>query len=261
MNAVSKTFEMRKVEERLGEDIYDFIYRKYHDEKLTTIEIGEILGYASCTIGNWMKRLGIPARTQTEAAEIKYDKMPEEKRKSLTKKANDKVRKIIKDGEFWLDGAETGANNIAKRPEVRRKNSEYHKKHNAMFNEESAAKMRRSMEGYLRTRATTQELILKKALEKLGYYPKFQHAVCRAILDFAFVDLKIGIEIDGVTHMTMPSKREKDKRRDEELERDGWIILRFFNSEIEDELGECLREIIEVVEANKRLQKKVKEAI
>lgn len=257
---MSKTYTMRKVEKQVGEDIREFLQRKYHDEKLTTTEIGEILGYSNSAIRSWMNRLDIPLRSISEASQLRYSKTTEEQRKALTRNANEKLREMFKNGTLKVNRF-MGDSNPAKQPEARRKISEYKKKNNPMHHEEYAAKMRRSMEGYLRTRATPQELIIKKALEKLGYYPKFQHAACRAVLDFAFVDLKIGIEIDGIPHMTSPTVREKDKRRDGELERDGWIILRFFNSEIEDELGECLREIIEVVEANKRLQKKVKEAI
>jgi very-short-patch-repair endonuclease/predicted transcriptional regulator len=252
---MNKTRQMLKIEEVVGEDIRDFLFKKYWQENLTTTEIGEMLGVTSGTISSWFKRLGINARDRSQASFVRFSKTSEEERKAITKAANEKVREIIINGEFWLKGGIPGENNQAKQPEARRKNSEYHKKFNPMFNEESARKMRKSMESVMRKRATKHELLFKKALEKLGYFPKFQHAECTSILDFAFVDLKIGIELDGFSHMIHETRREKDIKQDEELEREGWIILRFFNSEIEDHLGECLREVIELVESNKRLLK------
>lgn len=258
---MSKTKAMLKVEKQIGEDIKRYLCRKYYSENLTTREIGELLGYSTSGVTAWCKKLDIPLRTNAESSKIRYSKTTLEQRKAITASANERTREMIKAGEFWLEGAKFGEDNIAKRPEVRKKISDCRKVDNPMFKEEHRVKMRRSMEGYLRTRATSHELLLMKKLGNFGYYPKFQHAVCRAILDFAFIDLKIGIEVDGVTHMVFPNTREKDKSRDEELDREGWIILRFFNSEIENDLGGCLREIIEVVEANKRIVSEKKAVI
>lgn len=253
-----KTKSMLRVEDQIGEDIRDYLFKKYWEEDATTTEIGEALGIASCTVSSWFKKLGITARDRSEASVVRFSKTSEEDRKAITRSANEVVRETIKTGDFWLKGAEPGENNVAKRPEVRKKISEYRKINNPMFDEQHASKMRASMEEVMRKRATPQEKIFKTAIEKLGYYPKFQHAETKCILDFAFVDLKIGIEIDGIRHVTFPSVREKDEKRDTTLESEGWILLRFFNSEIENNLGECLRDVIEIVEANKRL---VKEAI
>lgn len=251
---MNKTRSMLKTEDKLGEDICNYLYRKYWEEDLTTVEISELLGIASCTVSAWFKKLGISARDRAEASSVRHSKTSLEERKELTKSANEKFRQLRDAGDLIIDRSSLfGDSNPAKRPEVRQKISEYRKVNNPMFDEQHASKMRQSMEAVMRKRATPQELLFKKAIEKLGYYPKFQHAETKCILDFAFVNLKIGIEIDGVSHMTFPSARAKDEKRDRLLESEGWIILRFFNMEIEDNLGECLREVIEVYEANKRL--------
>lgn len=250
---MSKTRAMLKVEERLGEDIRYFLCRKYYSENLTTKDIGEIVGYSTSTVTMWFKKLEIPLRSISDASKVRYLNTSDEERKAQTASANDKVRTLIRDGEFWLKGAEFGENNIGKRPESRRKNSEYHKKHNPMFNEDSRMKMRRSMEAVLRNRATPEELLFNEALKKTGYEFKFQHAVCRAVLDFAFVDLKIGIELDGKHHVTSAQRLHKDIYRDDELDHEGWILIRFLNSEIEDDLDGCVKEVLEVVDANRAI--------
>lgn len=251
---------MLVIEDEIKEDIRDFLFRKYWEEDLTTSEIGDLIGIKSCTVSTWFRRFGISARERSEASYQRFARMTEEERKAITKKANERTREIIAEGEFWLKGV-SGELNNAKKPEARRKISEYKKKNNPMHNEKYAMKMRRSMEEVLRGRATEHELLFKSGIERLGYVPKFQHAVCKCVLDFAFIDLRIGIEIDGNSHMFYEEARERDKRQEESLEREGWIILRFFNSEIENDLHGCLRDVIEVVEANKRLYEQVKEAI
>ncbi len=248
---------MLKVENEIGRDIEVVLREMYTEKLLSTTQISNELGISVASAKQWCKRFGIELRSNSEAKKIQHEKTPLEIRKKHTAKANEAFRRKRDEGTLvfnrpWM----VTDDNPAKHPESRRKNSEFHKKHNPMFNEKSASKMRRSMERYLRTKATPQELIFKKSIEKLGYYPKFQHAAARAILDFAFTDLKIGIEIDGESHLRFDSVREKDIRRDSELEGEGWIILRFFNCEIEDDLGLCLREVIELVEANRRIYAK-----
>lgn len=257
---MSKTKRMLIIEDKIGEDIRDFLFRKYWEEDLTTHQIGELVGINSCTVSSWFKRLGITARDRSEASYLRFSTSTEEERKEITRKAHERIREVIDEGDFWFKGV-YGESNNAKKPEARRKISEYKKKHNPMHVEEYAKKMRESMEEVLRGRATEHELKFKEGIEKSGYRPKFQHTVCKCILDFAFLDLKIGIEIDGNSHMFYEEARERDKRQEESLEREGWIILRFFNSEIENKLDECLQDVIEIVEANKRLYEQVKEAI
>ena len=51
--------------------------------------------------------------------------------------------------------------------------------------------------------------------------------------DFACVECKVAIEIDGETHL---SRKDADQRRTEALQADGWCVMRFWNNEIYDEL-------------------------
>lgn len=245
---------MLTVERRFGRPIEDILREMYISKQMPTTEISKELDISTAAVKVWCTRFGISMRSISESKIIQYSKMPLSIRRKHTRKANVEFRRMRDNGTLvfnrpWMKTED----NPAKQPEARRINSEHKRNHNPMKIERHAMKMRKSMEGYLRSRATTHEIVFKNAIERLGYFPKFQHAEYRAVFDFAFVDYQIGIELDGFSHMTFPTVREKDKRRDAELERRGWIILRFFNSEIEDYLGECLREVIEVVEANRPL--------
>lgn len=249
-----KTFLMLKKEEELGiKDIQTDIKRLYEEENMSTRQIAEHYGIGLTTSRRWIEQAGVCFRSLSESAVNTFSKMTAEERVEHTRKATEKSKELRDKGLLVIDTTHlTGENAVSRRPEVRKKNSEAQKKrtNRAIHTEESFAKMRRSMERYLRTNASIHELALLRALNERGYFPKFQHAACRAVMDFAFVDLKIGIEVDGVYHVTRPERREKDLIRDEELERDGWILLRFFNEEIVYQIDECVNEIIEIVDAN-----------
>ncbi len=249
-----KTSLMYKKENELGiKDIQTDIKRLYEKEHMSTRQIAKHYGIGLTTSRRWIEQAGVNFRSISESAVITFSKMSTKERIEHTRKATEESRELRNKGLLVIDTSHlTGENAVSRRPEVRKKNSEAQKKrtNRAIHTEESFAKMRKSMERHLRTNASIQELTLLRALNERGYFPKFQHAACRAVMDFAFVDLKIGIEVDGVYHVTRPERQEKDLIRDEELEREGWILLRFFNEEIVYQLDECINEIIELVDAN-----------
>ena len=72
-----------------------------------------------------------------------------------------------------------------------------------------------------------------------GYRYRFvrQKAIGNYILDFYCQRLKLGIEIDGETHLDAKSQKY-DETRTEELHELGIEILRFWNDDILEGLGE-----------------------
>lgn len=56
-----------------------------------------------------------------------------------------------------------------------------------------------------------------------------QHPVGRYILDFACVELKVAVEVDGGQHM---ENAQYDRHRNDWLKTQGWEILRFWNTEV-----------------------------
>lgn len=74
------------------------------------------------------------------------------------------------------------------------------------------------------------------ALNRCGVEPSqvtTQHRVGKFWLDFAFVDRKIAIEIDGPLHFH-PDAATRDRLRDYTLRAAGWIVLRVDAGELQD---------------------------
>lgn len=70
-------------------------------------------------------------------------------------------------------------------------------------------------------------------------------------LDAAIPSLGIGIEADGEVWHNNFEKITKDRRRDSELARNGWIILRFTDKELNDHPQDCLNVIINAIKKRK----------
>jgi len=64
-----------------------------------------------------------------------------------------------------------------------------------------------------------------------GHKFRRQHVVKHYILDFACDEHKLVVELDGGQH-NHPEKILSDARRTEELIREGWRVLRFWNHEV-----------------------------
>lgn len=64
-----------------------------------------------------------------------------------------------------------------------------------------------------------------------------QHPCKQFILDFACLEIKLAIEIDGGQHN---EHKEKDAVRTAILQNDGWTVLRFWNHEVLQEVGVVL---------------------
>ena len=65
-------------------------------------------------------------------------------------------------------------------------------------------------------------------------------------LDLALPAIRLAVEADGGTHNS-PAAQERDGRKDRNLTRMGWTVLRFKNYEIEHELSKCVQSISETV--------------
>ncbi|MCK1357242.1 DUF559 domain-containing protein [Bradyrhizobium sp. 199] len=62
-----------------------------------------------------------------------------------------------------------------------------------------------------------------------------QHPVDRYVVDFATLDGKLIIEVDGVTHSS-PSEIERDEARTKVLESCGFFVLRVSNTDVYENL-------------------------
>lgn len=76
--------------------------------------------------------------------------------------------------------------------------------------------------------------------EQLGHKFRRQHPVPPYIADFACVEKKIIVELDGGQH---DEQREYDERRTEFLKSQGWRVLRFWNNEVFENIEGVLQAI------------------
>jgi DNA mismatch endonuclease Vsr len=122
-----------------------------------------------------------------------------------------------------------------------------------------------------KSKGTRPEQLLAKELWRLGYrYRKnFQSVIGKP--DIAFPRLKIAIFVDGEfwhgknwanKKKTISSNREywipkieRNIARDQEvkyqLEKNGWVVLRFWSKEVLSGISECVRQISESIERAK----------
>ncbi|MFN4122545.1 MAG: leucine--tRNA ligase [Flavobacteriales bacterium] len=83
---------------------------------------------------------------------------------------------------------------------------------------------------------------------KLGFNFRRQHVILNYIADFVCLEAKVVIELDGDIH---EQSKEYDSGRDEELSKFGYTVIRFTNTEVENNLGEVLDRIISTCKSAK----------
>ncbi|WP_137181560.1 endonuclease domain-containing protein [Roseomonas sp. AR75] len=79
-------------------------------------------------------------------------------------------------------------------------------------------------------------------LDALGATFRRQHAIPPYIADFACVELRLVVEVDGGQHGDM-----RDAVRDAAMREAGWNVLRFWNNEVTENLDGVLLRIAEVI--------------
>jgi len=83
---------------------------------------------------------------------------------------------------------------------------------------------------------------LKKGIDFATQYP----IRGSFILDFAFPGEKIAIECDGEAWHSSPEARKKDGFKNFILGKEGWKVLRFSGSEIEEDTAKCVNKILKI---------------
>ncbi len=96
----------------------------------------------------------------------------------------------------------------------------------------------------MRANPTEAEEQLWNALceQQIGYKIRRQHIVSQYILDFAYLDNRIAIELDGGYH-SKENQQYDDAVRTKHLESFGWRVLRFTNSEVFHDLESVISQI------------------
>jgi very-short-patch-repair endonuclease len=74
-----------------------------------------------------------------------------------------------------------------------------------------------------------------------------QHPVGRFVVDFACVDVRVVLEVDGGQH----AESAVDVARSAWLVGEGWVVVRFWNDDVVDRLEGVVERIGEVVRARR----------
>ena len=88
----------------------------------------------------------------------------------------------------------------------------------------------------LRKRPVPAEALLWKVLRNrtlAGYKFRRQHPIGPFVVDFACVECKLVVELDGPSHLP---RKEPDALRSQFLETEGWSVIRFWNTDIYEHL-------------------------
>lgn len=94
----------------------------------------------------------------------------------------------------------------------------------------------------LYSKQTAPETKLEREIALLGKPYRAQHpffGLCR-IVDFALIEDRIVIEVDGASH-DKPAQRRKDVTSTIALEKQGWKVVRLRNEEVMDDPAAALR--------------------
>ncbi|MEM0342755.1 MAG: DUF559 domain-containing protein [Thermoplasmata archaeon] len=95
------------------------------------------------------------------------------------------------------------------------------------------------------------ELKLYEAMLREGLSPCPQVMIEGYIVDFAFPDVKVAVEADGVAYHA-GDRRERDKKRDWVLRREGWTVKRFWGTTIHTRAANCAYVVKREVEERRR---------
>ncbi len=80
-----------------------------------------------------------------------------------------------------------------------------------------------------------------RARQVCGKKFRRQHPVRKYILDFACIEAKLAIEVDGSQHFEL---QYQDHQRTAWLEVQGWKVLRFWNNEVLQNVEGVLLEVL-----------------
>jgi len=116
-------------------------------------------------------------------------------------------------------------------------------------------KQLRPLAGQLRNNSTTAEIrlwcaVLRKG-QLLGYSFFRQRPIDQYIADFMCKELRLVIEMDGVTHQ-WETNVQRDAQKDKRLQELGFTVLRFTDQQVKDQLNRVREVLVEWIEARRR---------
>jgi very-short-patch-repair endonuclease len=99
-----------------------------------------------------------------------------------------------------------------------------------------------------KNKQTSIEKAIQKEFDSLGLIYEIQYTgIPPWVIDFAFPDHRLAIEIDGVYWHSLKNVKEKDARKDKDLTNKGWQIIHFTGDEIRESTSNCVDKIIHIL--------------
>ena len=89
--------------------------------------------------------------------------------------------------------------------------------------------------------------ILKELELDKKYYIEREYSVFPFYIDFAFVDIKVAIEVDGSFHWRNEERKEKDLQKDKLLKSLGWRILRIQEDELKQHYNDIKTTVLNFI--------------
>ncbi|MFC0350088.1 endonuclease domain-containing protein [Undibacterium danionis] len=104
--------------------------------------------------------------------------------------------------------------------------------------------------GLRKTMTDVERLLwLRLRGEQLGVKLRWQHPFLNYILDFVCLELKLVVELDGSQHM---NAQTYDEYRTKCLNDADYVVLRFWNNQVIEELGSVVEEIYRQLQLRKK---------
>ncbi|WP_182358960.1 DUF559 domain-containing protein [Tomitella gaofuii] len=115
---------------------------------------------------------------------------------------------------------------------------------------------RRVVERAARRTASEAERVVARALGRAGYNLEVNKAIGRFWCDLVDEWSGVVVEIDGRGPHSERSVFRNDRRRQNRLVLDGWLVLRYAADDVFDDLDEVVREIIRTVATRRRSRRR-----
>ena len=94
------------------------------------------------------------------------------------------------------------------------------------------------------------EKLFVEYVESIGLDKKYsiirEYSVFPYFIDFAFINQKVAIEVDGSQHL-LPERKERDDKKDKLLNELGWFVIRISEKEIKTNIEEVFNKIISIL--------------
>lgn len=96
-----------------------------------------------------------------------------------------------------------------------------------------------------------EKLFTVVAYDILGKYSSYepQYNIGPYRVDVALPAVKIVIELDGHEYHNSKEQRTADNKRQRELIRRGWLVIRFTGSEVYNSPLRCVNEVVRIIKA------------